>query len=58
MTFRRKDACRLVAASIVALIATILVSTAAFAQNDSTPKWDLFAGYQFTRPGGIPSWAE
>jgi hypothetical protein len=29
-----------------------LVSSAAFAQSDSNPKWDLFTGYQWLHPGG------
>jgi OmpA family len=35
-----------------ALIAVVLVSASAFAQSDSTPKWDVFAGYQYLYPGG------
>jgi outer membrane protein OmpA-like peptidoglycan-associated protein len=34
------------------VIAIMLTSTAALAQNDSTPKWDLFLGYQWLHPGG------
>lgn len=34
-----------------ALIAVVLVSASAFAQSDSTPKWDVFAGYQYLYPG-------
>jgi outer membrane protein OmpA-like peptidoglycan-associated protein len=30
----------------------LLISASAFAQSDSTPKWDLFAGYQYLGPGG------
>jgi outer membrane protein OmpA-like peptidoglycan-associated protein len=37
---------------LVALVTVILISTAAFSQSDSTPKWDLFAGYQYLNPGG------
>jgi len=40
----------LVGLSIV--IALILISASAFAQSDSTPKWDAFAGYQYLYPGG------
>jgi hypothetical protein len=29
-----------------------LISSSAFAQSDSNPKWDLFAGYQWLHPGG------
>jgi outer membrane protein OmpA-like peptidoglycan-associated protein len=37
----------------VALIICIvvLISSPVFAQSDSTPKWDLFAGYQWIHPG-------
>ena len=34
------------------LFALILISTAALAQSDSTPKWDLFIGYQYLHPNG------
>jgi outer membrane protein OmpA-like peptidoglycan-associated protein len=33
-------------------IVLLLISSAASAQNDVTPKWDLFAGYQYLHPGG------
>jgi outer membrane protein OmpA-like peptidoglycan-associated protein len=49
---RKMCACRPIATGIAALVLTILVSGAAFAQSDSTPKWDLFAGYQYLHPGG------
>jgi outer membrane protein OmpA-like peptidoglycan-associated protein len=39
-------------ACVFTVIALISISTAAFAQSDSTPKWDLFAGYQYLHPGG------
>ena len=35
----------------VAMTAVFVVATAA-AQSDTTPKWDVFAGYQFLHPGG------
>ncbi len=35
-----------------ALVTIVLVSSSAFAQTDSTPKWDFFAGYQYQFPGG------
>ncbi|MGA8438173.1 MAG: hypothetical protein WB762_33125 [Candidatus Sulfotelmatobacter sp.] len=34
------------------VLAISLLSSAAFAQSDSNPKWDLFAGYQWLHPGG------
>src|SRR6202047_4157357 len=37
--------------SVLLMFATILVSTPVFAQSDSNPKWDLFAGYQWLHTG-------
>ncbi|HKN17946.1 MAG TPA: outer membrane beta-barrel protein [Candidatus Sulfotelmatobacter sp.] len=37
---------------LLVVLAVSLVSSAAFAQSDSNPKWDLFAGYQWLHPGG------
>lgn len=42
---------RLVMTGLFALITLIFVSTPAFGQSDSNPKWDLFAGYQYLNPG-------
>jgi outer membrane protein OmpA-like peptidoglycan-associated protein len=36
---------------LVVLVAT-LISSPAFAQSGSNPKWDLFVGYQWLHPGG------
>jgi outer membrane protein OmpA-like peptidoglycan-associated protein len=36
----------------VAAVITMLLSSSALAQSDSTPKWDFFAGYQYQNPGG------
>jgi hypothetical protein len=36
---------------LVAILALVLFSGTALAQNDSTPKWDLFVGYQYLHPG-------
>jgi outer membrane protein OmpA-like peptidoglycan-associated protein len=33
------------------ILSLLLISTFAIAQSDSTPKWDLFAGYQWLHPG-------
>jgi len=33
------------------ILALVLISSNAFAQSDSTPKWDLFVGYQYLHPG-------
>src|ERR1700677_3824222 len=37
---------------LLVVFAVSLLSNAAFAQSDSNPKWDLFAGYQWLHPGG------
>jgi hypothetical protein len=37
---------------LLALMALSLISISAVAQTDATPKWDLFAGYQWIHPGG------
>jgi len=34
------------------VLAASLISSPAFAQSDSNPKWDLFVGYQWIHPGG------
>ena len=53
MMFRTTTrACRPLLAGLSTLIAVALVSASAFAQSDSTPKFDVFAGYQFLNPGG------
>jgi outer membrane protein OmpA-like peptidoglycan-associated protein len=39
-------------ACAIALIAVVLISSPGFAQTEDTPKWDLFAGYQYAAPGG------
>jgi outer membrane protein OmpA-like peptidoglycan-associated protein len=38
-------------AGLTALLAVFCISSSAFAQSDSNPKWDLFAGYQYAHPG-------
>ena len=43
---------RLFLAGLSAVIAVVLISSSAFAQSDSNPKWDAFAGYQYLYPGG------
>jgi outer membrane protein OmpA-like peptidoglycan-associated protein len=40
------------AVAAVFTVAVVLISSTAFAQNDTPPKWDLFAGYQYLHPGG------
>src|SRR5271157_273842 len=42
---------RPVVVGLFAILALVLTSSAAFAQSDSNPKWDLFAGYQWLHPG-------
>jgi hypothetical protein len=41
-----------VSCSLLVALALTLISTSAFAQSDSNPKWDLFVGYQWLHPGG------
>ena len=37
---------------VLMILAVSLISSTAFAQSDSSPKWDVFVGYQFLHPGG------
>ncbi|MGA9553721.1 MAG: hypothetical protein WBR30_15850, partial [Candidatus Sulfotelmatobacter sp.] len=37
---------------LLVVLAMTLISSSAFAQSDSNPKWDLFVGYQWLHPGG------
>ena len=39
-------------AGLAAVTAVVLICSSAYAQSDSTPKWDAFAGYQYLFPGG------
>jgi len=41
-----------VLACLLAVMALVFLSSAAQAQSDSYPKWDLFVGYQWLHPGG------
>lgn len=43
---------RVALACIAILLLATLTATPAAAQSDTTPKWDLFAGYQWLNPGG------
>lgn len=43
---------RAVLVGLAALIATLLISSSAFAQSDYNPQWDVFLGYQWIHPGG------
>jgi outer membrane protein OmpA-like peptidoglycan-associated protein len=38
-------------AGLFVLLAFVLISGSAVAQSDATPKWDVFAGYQYLHPG-------
>jgi outer membrane protein OmpA-like peptidoglycan-associated protein len=38
-------------AGFFAILTLVLISSVAFAQSDSNPKWDIFAGYQYLHPG-------
>jgi outer membrane protein OmpA-like peptidoglycan-associated protein len=37
---------------LLVVLAVSLIASPAFAQSDSTPKWDIFVGYQYLHPGG------
>jgi outer membrane protein OmpA-like peptidoglycan-associated protein len=37
---------------VAAVVVLMLVPGSLYAQSDSTPKWDLFGGYQWLHPGG------
>lgn len=39
-------------AVLSALIAVIVISGSAFAQDNPSPNWDIFIGYQYLNPGG------
>jgi OmpA family len=40
------------ALTLVSVLAVSMISSAALAQSDTNPKWDLFVGYQYLHPGG------
>jgi outer membrane protein OmpA-like peptidoglycan-associated protein len=42
---------RAVAVGFFAILTVVSISSVAFGQADSNPKWDLFAGYQYLHPG-------
>src|SRR5712671_2399262 len=42
----------LIVSGLLVFLAVSLISSPAFAQNESNPKWDLFVGYQWLNPGG------
>jgi outer membrane protein OmpA-like peptidoglycan-associated protein len=42
---------RQLTAVLFATFVVVLMSATAWSQSDSTPKWDVFAGYQWTHPG-------
>ncbi len=46
MSLRRLSWCL-----FLGLISSLLISATAVAQDESTPKWDLFVGYQWLHPG-------
>jgi len=47
----RKGASRSVLAGLVAAFVVVWLCGSALAQDQSTPKWDLFVGYQYALPG-------
>ncbi|HET9306213.1 MAG TPA: OmpA family protein [Candidatus Sulfotelmatobacter sp.] len=48
-SIRRRS--RLLCLFAVAIVLLFLIPRDAFAQNDTNPKWDIFAGYQYFHPG-------
>ena len=48
---RTPRAHRKAAALVFAVLSMVIISGSAFAQTESTPKWDIFAGYQWLHPG-------
>ncbi len=42
---------RTVVAGLLSIFALLWISPSAIAQSDANPKWDIFAGYQWTHPG-------
>ena len=48
-SIRRRS--RLFCLFAVAIVLLFLIPRAAFAQSDTNPKWDIFAGYQYFHPG-------
>jgi outer membrane protein OmpA-like peptidoglycan-associated protein len=51
MSFGKPRAQRAMVLSLFAFLAVFLISNLAVAQSDSTPKFDVFAGYQWLHPG-------
>ncbi len=43
--------CRRLMVGLSALIVVLVISGSAFAQDSSTPNWDIFVGYQYLNPG-------
>ncbi len=52
LRFHDSRVSRSVSTCLFVAIAAILVVSTASAQSDTTPKWDVFVGYQFLHPGG------
>jgi outer membrane protein OmpA-like peptidoglycan-associated protein len=51
MSYSKLVKYRLVTA-VLAVLVVLLIPSGALAQSDSTPKFDVFAGYQWLHPGG------
>jgi outer membrane protein OmpA-like peptidoglycan-associated protein len=52
MSFRSNLGKGKVVTGLLVVLAVSLISSSALAQSDSTPKFDVFAGYQWLHPGG------
>ncbi|MFZ0283978.1 MAG: outer membrane beta-barrel protein [Terriglobales bacterium] len=50
--FRSKYNGRVIGGCLLMIMAVFLLSTMALAQQDETPKYEIFAGYQWLHPGG------
>src|SRR5580704_6938920 len=52
MSLRRVVRSRVWLFSILLMLVLAVVASPAMAQDQTTPKWDLFGGYQWMHPGG------
>ncbi len=56
MSRRHRDTAPFLSAVFLSVLAVLLISVAALAQEESTPKFEIFVGYQWLHPGGtVPS---
>src|ERR1700674_626898 len=56
MSRRHRDTAPFLSAVFLSVLAVLLISVTALAQEESTPKIEIFVGYQWLHPGGtVPS---